>query len=113
MMDEGGRRWGSPGLLQPTIAPVAGKRSSSLLQEAGYRLEGAQYTFSSDSRDSKDITDSYAQVDWTPWDCCRCAAETRDAMLEKVANAFGRYALIVYKHPKKVREGTSLYTGPD
>ncbi|CDJ69283.1 Lipid/sterol:H+ symporter, related [Eimeria necatrix] len=100
-MDEGGRRWGSPDLLQPTIAPVAGKRSSSLLQEAGYRLEGAQCTFSNGSRGIKDITDSYAQVDWTPWDCCRCAAETRDAMLENVANAFGRYALIVYKHPKK------------
>lgn len=47
--------------------------------------------------------DSYAASDWTPWDCCRCAAETRDAMLEKVAEAFGRYALLVYRHPIKVR----------
>lgn len=56
-----------------------------------------------DNGSFSDAADHYAQVDWTPWDCCRCAAETRDAMLERVADAFGRYALIVYHHPIKVK----------
>ncbi|CDJ31981.1 uncharacterized protein EMH_0071390 [Eimeria mitis] len=100
------QRLDSAVLLHPTVAPLGGSlgglEARSLPGEGNGKVaHDSRRSFIRENGSFSDTTDHYAQVDWTPWDCCRCAAETRDAMLEKVADAFGRYAVIVYHHPLK------------
>ncbi|OEH76295.1 lipid sterol:h+ related protein [Cyclospora cayetanensis] len=90
-----------PGIRHPTIAPLTGPGSQSFTGAAGAQAEAAQLPQADSYKSCGSASESYSAAYWTPWDCCRCAAETRDAMLEKVAYVFGRYALLVYRHPFK------------
>ncbi|KAL8454335.1 hypothetical protein Emag_001494 [Eimeria magna] len=86
-------------LQHPTVTPLTGQDSFA----EGTKREGAVPlgNLKRDYTSFSSADDTYPAADWTPWDCCQCAAQTRDAMLEQVADLFGRYALVVFRHPKK------------
>ncbi|KAL8446552.1 hypothetical protein Emed_005006 [Eimeria media] len=86
-------------LQHPTVTPVTGQDSLAerIEGEIAVPLRNPKRDFTSFSS----ADDTYPAADWTPWDCCQCAAQTRDVMLEQVADLFGKYALVVFRHPKK------------
>ncbi|KAL8435159.1 hypothetical protein Efla_006380 [Eimeria flavescens] len=86
-------------LQHVTVTPLTGPESS--IGELDKEKNVSRIKPKRDIGSFSSADDTYPAGDWTPWDCCQCAAQTRDAMLERVADAFGKYALVVYRHPKK------------
>ncbi|KAL8437389.1 hypothetical protein ACSSS7_000984 [Eimeria intestinalis] len=98
-MARGGKGLLTHALHHPTVTPVTGQDNfaEEIERQGSVPLPNPKRDFTSFSS----ADDTYPAADWTPWDCCQCAAQTRDVMLEQVADLFGRYALVVFRHPKK------------
>ncbi|KAL8271438.1 hypothetical protein Esti_004639 [Eimeria stiedai] len=98
-MATGGKGLLTHALQHRTVTPLTGQESfAEGIERVGtVPLRNLKRDYTSFSS----ADDTYPAADWTPWDCCECAAQTRDVLLEQVADLFGKYALVVFRHPKK------------